>query len=502
MLKIPPPLRTIGLIALVIILVVGIASFSVLVTILDANLGPDDKEIEFTIKGRLIGQLFGHLEMNQIEFSTGWKTEEGDVKSEALSIDLVKIRWDFRNVSGIDILFAVIMSGFLRDDIPYHYEIKIDEIPVWESQVYTGAGNENVPEPSVLEWLLLTPPDLYLLGSETGILVCDLVMDFSGIGGDWIPNDEQIVGSWRAKLSSGEGYVRLGDSLPDVIEEGEDVEFLLHTGFTRGTGWDCLIIGPSNQEVDFREDGFNGQDGFEDIVDFTIPDGWFIEGGDNECEIRLYNALWQESKSTFFVIDDISKSPGKPKISIITDYEAGSTVVVTANSTPNTITNNPIDYFRVYAYYGVPGSMPGSDFPGEYMIQGSDYSASNNSVTFSFDLPANRDGQVSIKINAIDTSGRASLGSFYSMDTVIPGRDGGDVDPRVDYPWQATLPAILVMIIIVVIISIVIVVKPLRDRIDPRQTKFWYIGFAILSLIVSILIYVVYWLGKNPGVMI
>lgn len=518
MLKIPRPLRAIGLIAIMFVLVIGLV-FSVFITVIPSGWGAIDHDYQITVKGHDLSLLTGHVDLNEIAFATGWKTEGGGVRSETIVVDYASVTFDRTNswksswVFWVSVLQGVTyeyyLNGVLIDSVPYDFPGGQQFGQTWNDPGVLPSGWD---EEIITYDQFVTPPSFQLTGSPTGVLNCKLKGDLFGgyveayiwpfIYDEEEYFDEVLLGEFNAELKSGEGYVTIGGSLPDVVEEGDDVSFLLKTGFTHGMGWDVFIVGPENQEVIFQEDGFTGQDGFNDVVDFTIPYGWFVEGGDNECEIRLYNALWEESKSTFFVIDDLSKSPGKPVVSVTTTYEAGSTVYVVTSATPNEITMNPIDYFRVYAYYGVPGSMPGSDFPGEYMIQGFDYSATNNSVSFSFDLPNNRDGQVSIKINAIDTSGRASLGSFYSMDTVVPGEKGGVLDSSVSYPWKPTLPAVLIIGLILAIVSIVLVIKPIRNRLDPRKNKYWWIGVLILISIVGILGYVVYWLGINPGVTI
>lgn len=504
-------LRTVAIVIVIVSLVVGSLIGVSLSAFPDVGTSfTDSTDITFETP---FWKTKGHIEFldeNDHTYSTGWKPEGGNVKSEQIVFTSTVSVFSTGKA-----LYSTGMEGIKDHDnvMEYWYKIYINGVEVkafpqnYETNPYELNPGEIIIEDGEWYTLNLKTETYNIVGSVTG----DIEVKLFGSFRLWHINllfqkiidltvDGEMMGKDGAYLKSGVGYVRIGDSLPDLIEEGSDVTFYLQTGFTHGDGWTVYFVQSTGVKHEFREDGFNGQDGFGSLVDFTIPVGWFIPGGDNEVEIELYNHLWQESMSTFFVIDDIDLAPGKPIITWQTDYKAGSDVSVSVSSIPNNISNSPISYFRVYAYYGEPGSMPGSDFPSEFLIFKTDYSAQNNQADFSFMLIENQGGQVSMKINAIDQEGRASLGEFKSMNTVLPNEEGGgDDDDDVDYPFTLTLPGIIILIIAAIIISLLFLIKPIRDALIPFKTKYWYVWDSILVIAIIIIAYAVYWFGKNPG---
>ena len=129
--------------------------------------------------------------------------------------------------------------------------------------------------------------------------------------------------------------------------------------------------------------------------------------------------------------------------------------------------------------------MPG-DFDSEYLINEGFFTASDGSASSSFTTIANRDEQISIKANAIDTDGRASLGIFASMDLANPGgTGGGNIGGDVDYGADYVLLAIVIVIGVVAIIAIWF--APINI---PPDIKIVLIGIsasviAVLALLIS-----------------
>jgi hypothetical protein len=96
---------------------------------------------------------------------------------------------------------------------------------------------------------------------------------------------------------------------------------------------------------------------------------------------------------------------------------------------------------------GVPGSLPGTDFQSEYIINGVDYTATDGRVTFSFKIPDNRGDTLSVKANAIDNAGRASEGKWLSMNVNNindPNDNGGEQGGDPNYPFLWTWFAVAI----------------------------------------------------------
>lgn len=445
------------------------------------NLGPTDIKEQIIVDTWFGGDKYlfnveGHTQCNQEALAIGWKRDQANVVSEAFSIDSASISIDtIGTTSGIFTYKHITVER-------YWYEYTIDGGVITSAeavygsgqpitnptQYYTGWTFEDVPEAHTEFRSLQVPPDIQLTGNPEGILRATLYADLQSVVGDplwtgggivvglpqYTDHDKVKLAFWNAQLRSGEAFVKIGDAMPDLIEEGSDVEFKLKTGFTHSGGWTLFINPPNQEKFEYTGSGFTGQDDFFGVITYTIPYGWFTIGGNNKVYIELYSAYWMESITTFFVIDDIEKAPGPVTISYLTaDYQAGEPIQFTISAVPNSITESPISYFNVWIYYGVSGSMPGLDFPSEYLVMDVDYPAENNQVMFTVTPTANRGDQVSVKVQAVDEDGRASLGEFVSMQLVVPGdgNEGGPLASGVDYGWTPTVLAVVFIIIAIFI---------------------------------------------------
>lgn len=422
-------------------------------------------------------------------YSTAWKSEDGSVKSEQI---VWSAKWWFW--SDGDAWFGAGCRGKIDHEnaLEYRYDVRINGASVAKIPATGYYELQNVVCPENAQWYQfnLETGSYFARGQQFGEIEVFLECSFQLWHDNWLNErkvdkeyDWETMSKDGAYLKSGDSVLRLGGALPDVIEEGKNVDFYVKTGFTHSTGHDIFIYPPGDKaKVTFTGGGFTGQDNFEKTVTFKIPVGWFIEGGDNEVKIELHNRLWMESKTTFFVIDKAELAPTLKELSWNTDYKSGSAVIVNAVAEPNPTTNSPIKYFRVYAYFGAPGTLPGTDFQSEYIINGIDYPAVNSAIQFTFSIPEGRGDTLSVKVNAIDEAGRASIGQWKSMDVINtndPNDTGGDEGGTVHYPFVWNWPAILIAAVgVILILALFVFIPPL---FPPSIIK------IILSLIIGII---------------
>jgi hypothetical protein len=428
-------------------------------------------------------------------YAAAWKSEDGSVKSEQI---VWSAKWWFW--SDGDAWFGAGCRGKIDHDnaIEYRYVVRINGNNVATIPATGYYELQDVICPENAQWYSfnLETGSYYARGQQFGEIEIFLDVSFQLWHDDWLNQrkvDMDHDFDWMSKdgayLISGESTLRLGGALPDVIEEGQNVEFYVKTGFTHNTGHDIFIYPPGDKaRVAFTGDGFTGQDGFEKTVKFKIPIGWFIEGGDNEVKIELHNRLWMESKTTFFVIDKAELAPTLIELSWNTDYKSGSTVIVNAVAEPNPTTQSPIAYFRVYAYFGAPGTLPGTDFQAEYIINGVDYPAVNGAVQFTFNIPEGRGDTLSVKANAVDQAGRASIGQWKSMNVINtndPNDTGGDEGGTVHYPFVWNWPAIAIVVAgILIMVALFVFIQPIYQ---PSIIKI--ILLIIIGIITMVLAY-------------
>jgi hypothetical protein len=418
-------------------------------------------------------------------YVTGWNPDNSAAKSEQI---VWQGKWHFW--SDGDAWFGAGCRGKQSSSnaMEYRYVVRINGVDVAVFPTTGYYALQNVIAPQNAQWYTfnLEVGSYYTAGSQFGEIEVFLDVSFQLWHDNWLnqrkvdmDHDFGKMSKDGAYLKSGAAILRLGGALPDVIEEGQNVEFYMETGNTHSTGWDCFFYPPGDKpRVAFTGNGFTGQDGFAKTCTFKIPAGWFVEGGDNEVKIELWNRLWRDAKTTFFVIDNADWMPALTNLSWATDYQAGSSVTVFMQGTPNPTTSSPIVYFRVYAYMGVPGSLPG--FESEYIINAADYPATNGAAQFSFTIPDNTDGaRLSVKVNVIDAAGRASLGQWESM---IVG--DGPAPPDVDYPFVWNVEAIIIAVIGSLACVALFIIPPFWP-IAPWKI----IGAIIIAILTALLCY-------------
>lgn len=480
-------------------------------TMLFQAVGPADTALLVENEvGYDVGMLTGHIEMNKREFLTGWIPDQAGLTSEAMVIQEANVTFeDYEH--GLGIRDRVLLSryqyqwyidGQLAEDLYDGYGNKLNNPYV----VHFGAGDRRADNEFYYFNLITNEPAVYLAGNdyanshlETRLIVEKIYVADGQISGDpivfgnfsdwgiipeivdqWLMYEDVTLAKWGATLKDGAGYVDASDGTgaPSVVQIGDEITWRLKTGGSAGKGWTCWIEPPTHtgiSRIDFTGSGFTGQDDFDGTVSYQVPTTWFKEGADNQAIIHLENGAFEGSITTLFIVDDLTlmPTPGSP-YGVIAEVEGtgqtGTEMVFTLNAEPNEISGSPIDYFKVWAYYGSPTTMPGLDFPELYIL--SNYharaDASGNAVV-TFTIPAGYEGQISFKANAIDEAGRASEGDVYSF-------QAWEEDPTPPPPIIGFDVFIFVLVIIFVAFGLIIV-----NQIPQIKQYRWIITIAILA---------------------
>jgi hypothetical protein len=492
----PPQLKNnkvVAIAAIILVFAMLFMSFNSLTTI---SFSTDTEIVE---KDGYYTKIKGELIIDDEDdhcFATAWKSSDGSVKSEQIVWATKMYMWFSGSAwFGQNIVGYYVNPGNFFE---YRYKVYINNVNV---ATFPASGYYSFTKAVTIElkdtWVpvQLEPGSYRVLGSNFGEITVELEAAFEmGHSDMWgwkidYKQDFAKMSKDGAYLKSGVGIVEMGGALGDVIVEGTDATFFLQTGFTHGTGWDVFIYPPGDKpRVSYRGDGFGGQDGFYKTVKFKVPIGWFIPNGNNEVRIDLWNRLWSESQTTFFVIDKAELAPTLTSLTWNTDYVGGSPVIVNAVAEPNPTTLSPIIKFHIYAYFGAPGTLPGSGFATEFIINGVDYPATANAVQFTFTIPEGRGDTLSVKVVAIDATGRASDGQWKSMNVINtndPNDTGGDQTGNPSYPFMWNIEAIIIAIIgILSIVGIFLLLPPMYP---PDMKKI--IIMTIIGIITAVLVY-------------
>lgn len=192
-----------------------------------------------------------------------------------------------------------------------------------------------------------------------------------------------------------------------VFEEGSTVVFSVDTGYAGAAsgqkGWRLAVYKSDQTQplaVWWLDDDLRNYH-----IEWTIPKGTWTPGGDNEMMVVLTNTVIDQAEKTFFVVDNISKIPGKPQIIMDrTQYNEGDTVHVILRAEANPDGTGEVSEFRVQVKWDSPDSTSyilNKRLPA-YHIEGLTY---GTSFEFTVDRP-NR--YFYILVWALDREGRAN----------------------------------------------------------------------------------------------
>jgi len=450
-------------------------------------------------------------------FSTDWKSHSGQSLAEPIFISDAYIEI-MQLEKGLFFDPKIVSPDYSNSCIDYWYEWYVNgeiyrtnpiEEPyhLFDGDIYDG--DWDIPFESWQRFPIFVD-DCPIIGSETGeievVLKANFKLMHQGWAGDDVlefEGDNSPLSKDGAYLKSGAGTVRATEEL---VEVGDSVDILVETGNIHGEGWTIKAYPPSYvgstpeiYDAGNPLDGFSGQDNFRGYVNFDVPlDWWVIGEEDSECRVELFNHLWRESVTTFFTIDNKEFAPmyGEDSndmiVSVEGDFEVGAKISVVLHAEVNNLTQTPISHFYAYVYYGVPGTMPG--FAQDYILDKEKYYAdANGDASFSFNI--GRDGNVVIRIIAIDDDGRSSEPAYYGI-TVYPVEDGipgyaGWVTPEFPFVMTAFCWALLVVSAIISILLGAFLHYGLQVELH------WTIIFAIISKLCGAGI--IYYVGTHPN---
>ena len=244
--------------------------------------------------------------------------------------------------------------------------------------------------PGWTDWGDTTIPQItfQIKGQHVGAIRIYCVLEIAeingiqGINAKWMPSTNLVTEDW-AYLPSGDGEIRvLGtgnigtegtETTPEtgkvytkyVFEEGSTVHFEVDAMFS-GTslepdqdgynyGWELRIYKPGVNGPVFRKAIPDDVRNFP--VEYTIPEGSFVPGGNNEWKVELWNTLFMQKETRLFVVDKLEKIPGPTTVQTDkTNYIQGDTVTITMTAYANPNGTGEISRFKVWAKYDSPTS--------------------------------------------------------------------------------------------------------------------------------------------------
>ncbi len=432
----------------------------------------------YYIDGDKVCHSLSHIELNANEYITGWKASDGSYLSEYISVEDAPIFVDFR-VADQPLWLT---KGEI--DSEYYYEYWVDGTIRHISPILTGKVNlvdsADGYDTNHETWQFAKPPAYQLTGDEDGVLTVKLYANIEVSDDPYLTTrtntyEKQFMGEYSANLKSGNAYVYFEE---DIVEAGTEIDIPVVTHSSGGAGFDLRIIGPDhtgNEVIDLGTvpDDFNGD------VQADIPEDWFLLSGDNEAIVEIINGKFRGTQDAIWVNDNVQLAPsgGGSPITPPTDPDnpedpvpvipgdptgtiqnvdttqiTGSTVTLDLKGIPNAESGSPIDYFRIYVWYGTPWQMPGVDQVEQYIVLKHDENAdANGEATYQFTIPGNRPGQITINVRAVDDLGRGAESEDYTFNAVNPGDTPTPADSSPPLVWTWGLAVILLLALAIAI---------------------------------------------------
>jgi hypothetical protein len=284
--------------------------------------------------------------------------------------------------------------------------------------------------------------EFFIKGLRTGALKIDYYVEWCQRNGGWnyagwthLAHDEVVLASGGGDItilgvgSVGEappeqeqdqlksGQVVLGDYyVPYVFEEKSTVKISVDTGYSGsslspgdtdyGKPWEIAIYdGQGVQRQSYRlNDNLRGH-----IISYTIPTGAFVPKGNNEWRVVLKNTMFDQARTSIFVVDDYKKVPGAVTFTLDKQlYTEGDSVTVLMQASPNPDGANDVDYFFIVAKYGSASSMEIVYYKHIPAFKSGDiYKAY---TTFNLPTRPQTMPNLYVRVHAVDSDGRAGAG--------------------------------------------------------------------------------------------
>jgi len=347
----------------------------------------------------------GHVELTKTAYATSWRT---DGNSET--------------ISGTNSYLTKTTSIAYFTNVYYRVFVNGEDVT---SKLF-GTSTVNAYDGGVIfgsKAVLKPLPPIHLTGVITGYIKVKLYADFTDYFVKNYPN--QLMSEDSAYLKSGEGSIQIIDTeQTTTYEEGQAVHFGIQTGFTDGQGWNLKIREPAGRGGSVVYTSPIIDDDKRLTASWTIPDGAFHAGEDNQYTAELWNNLFEECFTTVFVVEDLSKIPSAPILNSTSadgKYTPGTSVTINMQSEANP-DGAPIDHFEIWIYYGQAGSMPSHADSYNWIaldetIAATQTSGDNYTGSYTFTIPENHAGNIIVQANALDSDGRASQGSYWLIKT-------------------------------------------------------------------------------------
>lgn len=280
----------------------------------------------------------------------------------------------------------------------------------------------------------------------------------------------------QAEETDESGDTYLGDYYTKyVYEEGSTVEISVDTGFSGvrlnpdeegyGNGWALEIYGPDGTR--YKQwypvpDNVRGKK-----YTYTIPDGSFEPGSDNEWRVVLRNTLFDQAETRVFVVDSFDYVPGKTTIYYNSQgLMEGDDLPITMTAMANPDGTGDIDHFYLIAKYGTSSSMV-TVFLGKVDAVSGD-SAYEYTAIKTINLPhrPNTKDNLYVRAHAVDSDGRTGgegeKNAYVEQQVQQVNDDDGEGLP------QMANEGLIWIILFIVIVAIVLILMMLyrTGRLD------------------------------------
>jgi hypothetical protein len=279
------------------------------------------------------------------------------------------------------------------------------------------------------------------------------------------------VGEDRAAVQPGFGKVTVlnGDKLVAV---GEKLRIKYDVGAatsssqesqTDGTqGWVLTVL---NRDTGTQKYQTRLADFTSATLEVPVTTDWFTIGAKNEYTARLDNQLMEQNAVDFVTIDDRTLAPGTPTIVITPGpYQQGMSVTITASSSPNSQTGNPIQSYHFIVRQGG--------------VEIADQDSTANAITFV--IP---DEQVDISGSVIAFDGERSSG-VKTFDLTVEDADAN----RVNSPTGGSALGIPLWIYFV-LIGIALIVLAVFLKIIPITFRLIIVLVGVVFILLAVIFF-------------